>query len=589
MRSTTSTLGEWPAIVLGLVVINAIAAFAVPPAVAHAQRRQVEADTAAALAASATAARDRYDAMRTASDEAPPSDRSTLLGRPSVKPVRMRVVLDAMADVDARSSLPAARDLPTPPLGERLQVITGSLEIATSIPNNDRVEIKYALPCGPDGAEVTGPLWLCYCPYPQESDFATTMSTIAAIYGLPVFGCLPDKGITEAVAYDDRSRCYYFRESGSAKAIEDAVDALAVKLTLERIEFVTFGGSGGGSWAQQLLAADVRGCVGAMSLSGRRLPESAAKRGFSILATTMGDDDEILLGNDALFARQYDAGLVAIRLVTAPDWTGRGQERSFFHHKPSDQARDVCLRFIRELARRPDPRREWAAPRSKWDVRADVSLPGFTTGDGTVHPYVVAAPTREALATLFHRGSDVRILEPQGRNEFWYASPLAQAASAPLVLFVAPPGCIARDELQWDLRYAADAGYRALAIVGDEAAAAAALASVRSEAVKIPAVILYRASGADLVKAVSDLRPQLACVVGSDKNTDLSTIRSVAAETVIVLAQSDPRDERGLLSKPAARVVVLPQTGELPPRVAARKAETWLAELRKRVAVATTR
>ncbi|MBA3707522.1 MAG: hypothetical protein H0W83_01730 [Planctomycetes bacterium] len=586
MRSTTSTLGAWPAIVLGLVAMNAIAAFAVPPAVARAQRRQVEPDAAAALAAFEKSARDRCGAMKTAREATPPSDH---VATQTPELVKMRVVLDAMAEIDARSSLPAASNVPTPPLDERLQVTAGSFDIATSIPYNDRVAIAYAVPRAPDGAAITGPLWLCYCPYPQESDFATTMTTIAATYGIPVFGCLPDKGITEAVAYGDRSRCYYFRESGSAKAIEDAVDALAAKLKVEPIEFATFGASGGGSWAQQLLAADVRGCVGAVSLSGRRLPESAPKRGFSILATTMGDDDEILLGNDALFARQFNAGLVAIRLATAPDWTGRGQERSFFHHKPSDQARDVCLRFIRDLARRPDRLPEWNAPRSTWDVRADVSLPGLAASDGALDSYVVAAPTREVLAALFHRGSDVRSLPPQKRTQFLYAHPLAHPASMPLVLFVALRGCIADDELQWDLRYAADAGYRALAVIGDEAAATAALASLRSESLAVPAVIVYRASGADLVKAVSALRPRLACFVGSDKTADLSTIRAEAAETVIVLSQSDPRDQRGLLSKPVARVVVLPQTGELPPRVAARKAEAWLAELRKRVAVAKTK
>jgi len=208
-------------------------------------------------------------------------------------------------------------------------VIRGWFFIPSTMKAYQRIRCDYVIPVDAANAPLaTAADTVLVCPFPTEHDATTGPAQILALrHGFSLVALeFPDMGQD---AGTDRTRFYYYPESGSAAACILALDRLRVIAGFPKRKCFVFGLSGGGSMAH-LFADAEPGAVDAVAQeSGRHFPATDNFMGPMLLL--YGEHDHVAPEVEAFTQRMDRVGANALAVSFRPNWGMRGASELWTH------------------------------------------------------------------------------------------------------------------------------------------------------------------------------------------------------------------------------------------------------------------
>ncbi len=490
----------------------------------------------------------------------------------------MELATDPQGDFIARVKQALGQDrsslsIPDLPAKSLHTVKIGQFQLPTTVPRNNSVTVRYAVPLQDDGqAPVASPFWVVYCPYPKEDGFADgrNFREIAERIGLPVFGML-FTGMTERdVAGNDRSGSYYYPESGSLTAVRDAAEQLREQFHLDKPPIlVSFGESGGGSWSQNLHQADPLLIRAAISLGGRHLPSAGAQGAIAFLASTLGDAAELVDANDRLAASIASHGDHSLRIRSPPVWNLRGGNSALFHHCPDDDIKRVALTYLGGLAALVEKQGHFPHTLQDWPLACQTdspSLPFAPTQTSSPDPSPILFPSRgswQGFASL--PGETLHWLgdRPTGKTAYSYYRCHGGSPARPPLTVAACRHRILMNEFETDLLYLADRGFNVLAMASEDGLIPGPRDPVFSQlGFQNAAVILYRPVPDEIAAWLDHSSAHIQClgVDGDDMSACAKLFTRSDASRLTMVTTTDDLADAGLMQAvgsgaiPASRV-----------------------------------
>lgn len=246
--------------------------------------------------------------------------------------------------------------LPSTTEAQKFSVEKVSFEIASKIPGNEKVNIQALVPKDKGGrVPASAANVVFYAPHIGDNNLHAKRTAhdqriyweLCENFGMTVFTA---EFKTNVADVDDREKCYYYPESGSAKVVFDAREKLLRDNKLSKRKMFVIGNSGGSSLAQRLglLYSNDIAAV-AMMGGGRFDPVQRPVNVSWLILNTRGDPRTPQ--NVELVQQLRANGMIALYAETEPWATKKEdfftkQHDSNFHHTSSELGFDLLKKFI---------------------------------------------------------------------------------------------------------------------------------------------------------------------------------------------------------------------------------------------------
>jgi len=287
-------------------------------------------------------------------------------------------------------------------------------------------------------------------PYPTEKAAITGLARpLTEKMGFTTISIrFPGMGPKDGVDGDDRSRWYYWPESGSGKAWLDAIVRIRkIGGFPERQVFVT-GRSGGGSAAGLFADAHPEAVAAVANEAGRLFANELRFKGPVLIMH--GAHDYVAPFILAYEARARSTGVQLTRLTYPASWGGRGTNLQLWQHGIYGPAEQAMWRWLVAVADMRLDKGGKIPPAATWPVQeGGASLPSTEVRDLLDQVVPIAQRSQVASAQVIVART--------------------AAAKPPKGVLVIAGGGFASDpdELAFDAEYFADRGWLTVAACGD--------------------------------------------------------------------------------------------------------------------------
>lgn len=414
-----------------------------------------------------------------------------------------------------------------------ISVRSGSFEIESSMPDLPQVTVDWSIPIDSNGRPLpTSADIVLVFPYPTQTDTFTFYNNGPTLSGNMGFTTIcvnfPKMDLGGGVSGNDRTRFYYFPESGSGKAWLTAIDRIRDIAKLPKRPVFVTGLSGGGSAANLFADAYPQDVAAVFNEAGRVFAEKASFGGP--LMMTCGHEDYVKPNQSAEIKRRTDLKLPIMHLTYSPEWPSRGKSEIWRHGStgPARAFNDIWLAGVANLR---------------------------LAGGGTL-PLPSAWPNRwngipmpnlEACALWDQVPQPAISMNATGYPPVWHASPLKNTPRTAIVVLIDCSNAKTSPDMKDDAEQLREGGYEVFGVAGAEGEVVSALKRALGESRELttglPWVpILYRGSFPKGILSLRAIPPLGLIAAGPTLTRNIEDLMAVTMKEGLRLRVQDTSD-----------------------------------------------